>query len=331
MASNHKTIPVPEEQVHTINIIWTLSAQQVRSLLSNKLKELNFEKENQQNFKIFLKIESHEEKLLLYYQSTASVQLKEATVSVRVMVIERGVYCMEHSKIIQQSCTLSAYTWHYLTTLFKQDLACCGSSFNASKINDLCLNFEFKISNNLDDNPDYMCDPLLSNDLENILKSEFLSDTVIKSTEGTEYKVHKVIIGSRSTVLRANIEHDTADCQCLFIDSPLESEVLQEVLTFIYTDKAPRLDEMPEKLLGAADYYQLIKLKHMCEESLPKKLTSENAIKILELADLYSADILKQVTLRFIKYEAKSILRSEEWGDFKSAYLLKMICEHIIA
>ncbi|GBP51833.1 Speckle-type POZ protein-like [Eumeta japonica] len=153
----------------------------------------------------------------------------------------------------------------------------------------------------------------------------------MKSADDVEYKVHKAVLASRSAVLKAHFEHNTTECHTNIVNSLLDSDVLKEVLTFIYSDKAPRVDEIPEKLLGAADYYQLSRLKSLCEEALHKKLTVDSAIQTLQLADLHSATALKELTLEFIKDgQARLITKTEGWADIKSIELIKTIYEYIM-
>lgn len=110
----------------------------------------------------------------------------------------------------------------------------------------------------------------------------------------------------------------------------MEQDVLQEVLTYIYTGKAPNLPTMADVLLSAADkvhmdnvfdtrllhqvssgfppvklifvamQYNLERLKVMCEEALCNNLTEENAADTLILADLHSAQKLKEITIVYI-------------------------------
>ena len=55
----------------------------------------------------------------------------------------------------------------------------------------------------------------------------------------------------------------------------IELPVVQEMFTFIYTGNSLKLNlkDMASKLLFAADKYQLVRLKRMCEETLSRNLT----------------------------------------------------------
>ncbi|KAJ0173976.1 hypothetical protein K1T71_010122 [Dendrolimus kikuchii] len=186
------------------------------------------------------------------------------------------------------------------------------------------LNFEFAFLDVIK-----VSETELSNDFQNLLSKGLYADLTMQSCEGTEYQVHKAVLASRSAVLKAHLEQSTRACTTNVLQSPFESEVLNEVLTFIYSDQVPKIDEIPDKLLVAADYYQLDRLKSLCEEALYKKLTFENAVEILHLAYLHSANTLLEHTLEFTKYgHAKAITKTEEWAKISSVDLIKKMYEY---
>ncbi|CAG4938194.1 unnamed protein product [Parnassius apollo] len=264
--------------------------------------------------------------IIIYYLSPYPVYLK----SILTICLKRFE---ERSIAINEYHAVQANQWEYLATLFKKDITNYVERDKYLLANrSLHLKFKFMVSNDIKVDRTNVPEAQLSNDFENLLNNGLFSDVTIKSAEGNEYKVHKAVLASRSVVLKAHFEHNTTECYTNVVESPLESEVLREVLKFIYSDKAPRVDEFPEKLLAAADFYQLSRLKSLCEEALHKKLTVENAIEILQLADLYSAKTLKQLTLEFIKDgHAELITKTEGWAKVKSVDLIKVIYEYVMA
>ncbi|KOB63191.1 Roadkill, partial [Operophtera brumata] len=167
--------------------------------------------------------------------------------------------------------------------------------------------------------------PQLSEDFATLLTDTGSSDVTMKSVEGKEFRALEAILAVRSEVLRAHFKHNTKESITNVVETPWETEVLRDVLTFVYTDKAPRVDDAPDKLLAAADYYQLLGLKSLCEEALYKRLTVENAIETLQLAELHSANSLKQSILAFIKNgRAKLVTKTEGWANIQSVEFIKM-------
>lgn len=323
-----------EGQTKINTIIWTvpnfinlLENKTNREFRTEKSKDPSVTEASDSRFQLKMQFLGRDNDIIeIYYLSPNPVFLK----SILTICLKRFE---ERSIVIKEYHTVQANKWQYLATLFKRDIASYdGRDIFLLSDGSLRLKFQFMVTNDIKVDRSNIPEAQLSNDFENLLNNGLFSDVTMKSAEEVEYKVHKAVLASRSAVLKAHFEHNTTECFTNIVESPLESEVLREVLTFIYSDKAPRVDEIPEKLLAAADYYQLSRLKSLCEEALHKKLTVENAIETLQLADLHSANALKQLTLEFIKDgQAKLITKTEGWAKVKSVELIKRIYEYIMA
>lgn len=173
--------------------------------------------------------------------------------------------------------------------------------------------------------------PLLSEDLGSLPNDINFSDVIMKSVEGIEFKAHKSVLAVHSKVLKAHFEHNMRESITNVVETPLEAEVLRDVLTFMYKDEVPRVDDAPDKLLAAADYYQLDRLKSICEEALYKILTIENAIETLQRAELFSANSLRQSTLKFIKNgRFKLVTKTQGWKNIQSVEFIKRFYDFIM-
>ncbi|XP_068622985.1 speckle-type POZ protein-like [Battus philenor] len=323
-----------EGQTKINTILWTIN--DFINLLENKsVREFRTDKSKDQTVdstdsRIQLKMQflGHDNDIIeIYYISPVPVFVK----SILTICLKRFE---ERSIVIKDYHTVDGHKWQYLATLYKRDITGYdGSDIFLLSDGSLRLKFQFMISNDIKvECRSNVPEAQLSNDFENLLNNGLFSDVTMKSAEGNEFKVHKAVLASRSVVLKAHFEHNTVECHTNVVESPLESEVLREVLTFIYSDKSPRVNEIPEKLLAAADYYQLSRLKSFCEEALHKKLTVNNVIETLQLADLHSAKTLKRLSLEFIKDgQARLITKTEGWANFKSVELIKSIYEYIMA
>ncbi|VDN28784.1 unnamed protein product [Gongylonema pulchrum] len=140
----------------------------------------------------------------------------------------------------------------------------------------------------------------LSEDMSNLFEKHCFSDCLLV-TGSKEFHVHKAILATRSPVFAACFEHQMSESQSDRVDiDDVEPEVMKEMLRFMYTGTAPNLDRMADTLLAAADKYQLDRLKVMCEQALCLNLTNENACETLILADLHSAEQLKQQAIDYI-------------------------------
>ena len=151
----------------------------------------------------------------------------------------------------------------------------------------------------------------LSDDLGALFENGEFSDVTL-SVNGYEYKVHKAILGARCPVFAAMFKLQTERRHNgPLIISDVDTDVMKEVLRFIYTGRAFSLDTMAEDLLVAANRYQLDNLKIVCQLELCKSLSVANAPKMLALADLYNADQLKSHTIDFITAHAIDVMETE--------------------
>ncbi|KAF5803733.1 putative chromatin remodeling & transcription regulator BTB-POZ family [Helianthus annuus] len=90
----------------------------------------------------------------------------------------------------------------------------------------------------------------------------------------------------------------------------MEPKVFKAMLHFIYRDALMKdelatsssfseSDSLIAKLLAAADKYNLVRLRRMCESHLCKDITVNSVGRSLALADRYHATELKVVCLRY--------------------------------
>jgi speckle-type POZ protein len=153
----------------------------------------------------------------------------------------------------------------------------------------------------------------LSEDLGALFESQRFSDITL-NVNGVEFQAHKAVLAARSPVFAAMFEHEMEERKHNRVEiTDVETEVLREMLRFIYTGRSLNLDKMSDDLLAAADKYALDRLKVMCEESLCSGLSVENAADVLILADLHSADQLKAQAIDFINIHATEVMETVGW------------------
>ena len=144
---------------------------------------------------------------------------------------------------------------------------------------------------------------------------------IILSVGDEEFRAHKAILAERSPVFAAMFKHKMKEqIQDRIVITDIQQEVIREVLTFIYTYESPNIHSMAEELLFAADKYDLGKLKIMCLNILYSKLTPENAVNILILSDLHSANHLKTEIINFIGTCIADIKETHSWKNDMMKY-----------
>ena len=153
-------------------------------------------------------------------------------------------------------------------------------------------------------------------DLGHLLENKTFCDLFV-FVDGIRFPAHKLILAARSPFM-ANMfqqqmeKEDTGDSVTL---TDIDQETFGAVLRFIYTGKVDGVEDMTDKLLIASSKFQVEHLRVLCEEEISKKLTTENVIKYLILADLHSADQLRNVTFEFINRNAVDIIRKDDWQE----------------
>ena len=92
-----------------------------------------------------------------------------------------------------------------------------------------------------------------SKDYEAFLEDGKFADVTLV-VGAKEFKAHKNFLAARSPVFSAMFEHDCIEKQESKVDIIDMSEgALKQFLNYIYTSKAPELDQFASELLAAAD------------------------------------------------------------------------------
>ena len=150
-----------------------------------------------------------------------------------------------------------------------------------------------------------------------LYKNEALIDTTIKCTD-KEFKVHRVILASRSPVFRAMLESDMKEKQSGVVEvSDTTPEVMSDLVAYLYTGTAPNLTTLANELLQAAEKYQLPRLLTICENELGDNIKEATVIWTLILADLHGRVCLKKACLEYIRSNSAKVFQTREWEDFK--------------
>ena len=121
------------------------------------------------------------------------------------------------------------------------------------------------------------------------------------------FSTHRSVLAARSPVFKKMLlgpMKEGTTTSAIPIDN-MEAEVFGALLTFMYTDELPDMQEQEESemvqhLLVAADRYNLERLKLICEEKLCKHIDTGSAATILALAEQHNCHGLKEACFDFL-------------------------------
>ncbi len=144
------------------------------------------------------------------------------------------------------------------------------------------------------------------------------SDFTINAGE-RRFKVHKLLLATRSPVFRAMIDsamkEGSSSCVNIEDHSP---EVVKEMLTYVYTGQAPNVKKLVEDLLSIAHKYQLDSLVLMCGKELRNRLTPGSAVLTLRQAEKYAIKPLKTACLKYALGNFKQVEKSAAFSALKT-------------
>jgi len=159
-----------------------------------------------------------------------------------------------------------------------------------------------------------------TNDMGNVFHSGKFTDVTI-TCQDQEFNCHKAILAERSSVFEAMFTHGMKEAMESSVTiKDMDADTCQQMLQFIYSNKVEDLESNAENLLVAADKYDLKELKVLCEDHLCAKLSQDNVLDILVLADIHCASTLRSWALQFVADNRKKIVAKKEWRGKLTKY-----------
>jgi len=161
---------------------------------------------------------------------------------------------------------------------------------------------------------------------------EDAKDTDVDIIVGTEtIKAHKLILVARSTYFQNMFQSGMEESRSNEVRVPNASpDMVREMLKFIYSGAAPKnILRIGTQLLPLADQYGLDKLKKMCESAVGSRISVDNVIEVLLLADLHNCPKLTKRCIPLFKANVASLKQSASWAKLKAnPYLIVSLLEN---
>ncbi|XP_049772726.1 protein roadkill-like [Schistocerca cancellata] len=139
---------------------------------------------------------------------------------------------------------------------------------------------------------------------------------VILEAGDTRLVAHRAVLADRSPVFAAMFAHDTLETSTGVVRiADVEGPVLRQLVSYLYTLRAPQLPGTAPQLLAAADKYGVSGLKAECERQVAAQLTVETAAAAAVLAVRHSCSDLRHAALAFIKTCPFEVMATQGWAD----------------
>lgn len=164
-------------------------------------------------------------------------------------------------------------------------------------------------------------------DIQQHLGSLLLSmeDADVKFQVGGEmFVAHRLVLAARSPVFSAELyspmeEGSVTNTICI---DDMEAQVFKAMLSFIYTDSWPEMEQedestMTQHLLVAADKYCMQRLKLICESRLQSHINAASVAIMLALAEKHNCIGLKEACFKFLRSSTDPRLVLTETEDFE--------------
>ena len=158
------------------------------------------------------------------------------------------------------------------------------------------------------------------------LFEDHVSPDVVFNVDELKMEAHKIILSARSPVFKALLTGPMKEGkQDVVTIKDVRAPVFKTLLYFAYADVLPpelqdsKLDvPMAQHLLAAADRFQLIRLRCICEQRLCDSVAVETVATTLALAEQNNARELKRVCLEFVSKHLQAVMSTEGYE-----YLIK--------
>ncbi|CAF2391972.1 unnamed protein product [Rotaria sp. Silwood2] len=166
----------------------------------------------------------------------------------------------------------------------------------------------------------------IEGDLFDVLRNGLFYDTILQCQDGIKIQAHRCILGGRSAWFRNLLgEHHDLETKGEYVlqisIDDVHSEIMNEILNFIYTNRCLISLKNAPDLLVVAKRFELEKLTRQVSDFLIFRLTVDNALDMLISAHESDSEALKHACIRLINRHAEKIKRTEKWKKFKAEYV----------
>ncbi|CAM0909347.1 unnamed protein product [Alopecurus aequalis] len=161
---------------------------------------------------------------------------------------------------------------------------------------------------------------------------------------GETFAAHRWVLEARSPVFKRDlslayrVDFEDSKPKLLRVKD-MDAQVFKTLLQFIYTDSHPEISLLEEassaeRLLIAADRYELDKLKHVCDETLCRHISMGSVAATLAFAERHRCAVLWEACMQFLSSPGnlQAFMSTDAFDDLKSgcpSALLELIMKRM--
>ena len=162
----------------------------------------------------------------------------------------------------------------------------------------------------------------LKDDMMTLLGDEAHMDVRFRCSDGGVVGAHSVLLAARSPTLRALLHGPLAAKLPTELHVPdWSAAIMTQLIHFLYTDEVWfHSPEEAQHLLYAADFYDINRLRTLCERELHYNLSMANALDILALAHTCNCMTLRSTALRFVAQHAAEVMSGHAWASLQEVH-----------
>lgn len=158
-------------------------------------------------------------------------------------------------------------------------------------------------------------------DFKELLFTGENSDVTIK-VKNRKFNCHSIILGARSPVLKAMLEHDMKEKRCGEITiTDSTPTVFEEFLLYLYSGSEKHLNvKNITELYDLGDKYFMGDLKDLCVKRMISNMSTENFFEIFLFSQQHNDTILSKAATQLFLKHSESIVNSKKWMGFLRKY-----------
>lgn len=165
----------------------------------------------------------------------------------------------------------------------------------------------------------------LTRGLNEAWQSRLYTDLVIRAQDQVIH-AHKIILAAASPYFRAMLSVGLVEGQTqTLVLEDVSGEVLNTVLTFVYTGRASLTEHNVQEVLTLADYFQIHSLKKLCCYHLKTHLVSRTCLSVYEVAALHRCNDLAAEALALAASQCSEVLTQPDFLTLQPETLLTFL------